>query len=69
LKNRLSDTEREQCLRNAILDRYKSIRQFALGVDVPYSSIMTGLAKSITGMSFDTVIKICRALGLNPFEV
>jgi len=61
--------EREQRLRNAILDRYKSIRQFALAVDVPYSSIMTGLANGITGMSFDTVIKICRALELNPFEV
>ncbi len=69
MKNRLSDTEREQRLRNAILNRYKSIRQFALGVDVPYSSIMTGLAKGIAGMSFDTVIKICRALELNPFEI
>jgi len=69
LKNRLSEMEREQRLRNEILDRYKSIRQFALAVDVPYSSIMTGLAKGITGMSFDTVIKICRALELNPYEI
>ncbi len=69
MKSRLSEMQREQRLRNEILDRYKSIRQFALTVDVPYSSIMTGLAKGITGMSFDTVIKICKALGLNPFEV
>ncbi len=69
MKSRPSETEREQRLRNAILDRYKSIRQFALTVDVPYSSIMTGLSNGITGMSFDTVIKICRALGLDPFEV
>ncbi|HOP12094.1 MAG TPA: helix-turn-helix transcriptional regulator [Oscillospiraceae bacterium] len=69
MKNRLSEMEREQRLRNEILDRYKSIRQFALAVDVPYSSIMTGLAKGITGMSFDTVIKICRALELNPYEI
>ena len=61
--------QREQRLRNEILDRYKSIRQFALTVDVPYSSIMTGLAKGITGMSFDTVIKICKVLGLSPFEI
>lgn len=69
MKNRLNKMERELRLRNAILDRYKSIRQFALAVDVPYSSIMTGLSKGITGMSFDTVIKICKALGLNPLEV
>ena len=69
MKSRLNEMEREQRLRNAILDRYKSIRQFALAVDVPYSSIMTGLAKGITGMSFDTVIKICKALGLNPLDI
>ncbi len=69
MKNRPSELQRELRLRNAILDRYKSIRQFALAVDVPYSSMMTGLSKGITGMSFDTVIKICRALGLNPFDI
>ncbi len=32
---------REQKLRNLILDRYKSLRQFALEADIPYSTLMT----------------------------
>lgn len=32
---------REQKLRNLILDRYTSLRQFAIEADIPYSALMT----------------------------
>ena len=56
-------------LRNLILDRYVSLRQFAKEVDIPYSTLMTLLARDIGGASFDIVIKICRKLEINPFEL
>ena len=60
---------REQKLRNIILDRCTSLRQFARKADIPYSSLTTLLTRGIGGAFFDTVIKICRALDLNPLEL
>ena len=60
---------REQILRNLILDKYVSLRQFAKEIDVPYSTLMTLLARDIGGASFDIVIKICKKLELDPFEL
>lgn len=60
---------REERLRNIILDRYISMRQFAMVADIPYSTLLTGLQNGITGMSFDTVIRICKVLGLNPLDL
>lgn len=60
---------REQWLRNLILDRYTSLRQFSKEADIPYSSLMTLLSRGIGGASFDTVIRICRALGIDPYQV
>ena len=60
---------REQKLRNLILDNYVSLRQFAIAADIPYSSLTTGLSRGIAGMQFDTVIKICKALNIEPMEL
>ena len=60
---------REQKLRNLILDNYVSLRQFAITADIPYSSLTTGLSRGIAGMQFDTVMKICRVLGIEPMEL
>lgn len=38
---------REQKLRNLILDRYTSLRQFAIEADIPYSTLMTLLSRDI----------------------
>ena len=51
---------REQKLRNLILDRYTSLRQFAIESDIPYSTLMTLLSRDIGGASFDVIIKIRR---------
>lgn len=56
-------------LRNLILDRYVSLRQFAKEVDIPYSTLMTLLARDIGGASFDIVIKICKKLEIDPLEL
>ncbi len=57
---------REQLLRNRILDRYTSLRQFAQAADIPYSTLMTILSRGVGGASFDAVMQICKALELEP---
>ena len=59
---------REQKLRNLILDRYTSLRQFAIEADITYSTLMTLLSRDIGGASFDVVIKICRKLEIHPLD-
>lgn len=57
---------REQKLRNLILDQYTSLRQFSIEADVPYSTLMTLLSRDIGGASFDVMIKICKKLKIDP---
>ena len=57
---------RELRLRNLILDKYPSLRQFSAEADIPYSTLMTLLSRDIGGASFDTVIKICKTLDVPP---
>ena len=57
---------REQYLRNLILDNYASLRQFALEADIPYSSLMTILSRGVGGASFDVVMQICTNLKIDP---
>lgn len=60
---------REQLLRNLILDRYQSLRRFAIEADIPYSTLMTLLSRDLGGASFDVVMKICKALEIDPMEL
>ena len=60
---------REQALRNLILDRYPSLRQFSKEADIPYSTLMTILSRGIGGASFDAVMRICGLLGLDPVSL
>ena len=57
---------REWMLRNLILDRYPSLRSFAVAADIPYSTLMTLLSRDVGSASFDVVIKICRTLQIDP---
>lgn len=59
---------REQKLRNLILDKYTSLRQFAREANIPYSTLMTLLSRDIGSASFDVVIKICKKLRIDPLE-
>lgn len=60
---------REQKLRNLILDRYTSLRRFAMEADIPYRSLMMLLSRGIGGASFDIVILICKKLDVDPFKI
>lgn len=60
---------REQKLRNLILDKYTSLRRFAIESDIPYSTLMTLLSRDIGGASFDVIIKICIKLEIDPLEI
>lgn len=60
---------RELHLRNLILDRYPSLRQFSIEADIPYSTLMNLLSRGIGGASFDVVLLICRQLGIDPRDL
>ena len=51
-------------VRTEIARQYKSLRQFAFAVNIPLSTINSALHNGIGGSSFDTVVQICRALGI-----
>ena len=55
-----------EILKKEIRRQYHSVRQFALEMGIPYTTLMTALERGIEGMSYDTVIKICVKLSLNP---
>ncbi len=59
---------REAKLRNLILDRYPSLRRFAIEADIPYSTLMTILSRDVGGAAFDVIIKMCRYLDVDPME-
>lgn len=61
--------DREQKLRNLILDRYASLRQFSMEVGIPYSTLMTLLSRGIGGASFDVIMQICNALQIDPSSI
>lgn len=61
--------DRETKLRNIILDKFISLRQFSVEADIPYSSLMTILSRGVGGASFDTVVQICKKLDIDPFEI
>ncbi|MBR2718617.1 MAG: hypothetical protein IKB78_04870 [Clostridia bacterium] len=60
---------REWALRKAILDRYPSLRQFALESNIPYSTLLTLLSRGVGGASFDLVVQICKHLNIDPREL
>ena len=61
-------TTKAELLKNAILAQYKSVRQFANGMGIPYSTLVTALERGIDGMAYSTVIRMCSELSLNPVD-
>ena len=51
-------------VRDEISRQYRSVRQFAFAVDIPLSTINSALHNGIGGSSFDTVMRICKILGI-----
>ncbi len=57
-----------EILKKEILNKYRSVRQFALEMNIPYSTLVTALERGIDGMAYGTVIRICDKLKLNPVD-
>ena len=51
-------------VRDEITRQYRSVRQFAFAVDIPLSTINSALHNGVGGSSFDTVMRICKILGI-----
>ena len=57
-----------EILKAEILKQYKSVRQFAIDMEIPYSTLVTALDRGIEGMAYGTVIRICDKLSLKPVD-
>lgn len=55
----------ETKLKDLILSRYKSLREFTIVVDIPYTTLDSILKRGIGNSSVNNVIKICNALNLS----
>lgn len=62
----MTNIAKARVLKKEILSQYKSVRQFAMEMDIPYSTLVTALDRGIEGMAYGTVIRICDKLNLNP---
>jgi hypothetical protein len=71
LKNRIKEVmqmTKAEILKREILAQYKSVRQFAIDMSIPYSTLVTALDRGIEGMAYGTVIRMCDKLNLNPVD-
>lgn len=57
-----------EILKSEILKQDKSVRQFAIEMEIPYSTLVTALDRGIEGMAYGTVIRMCDKLNLNPVD-
>lgn len=55
----------EEKLKDLILSRYKSVREFVIKIDMPYTTIASIFNRGIDNSSVSNIIKICKALGIS----
>ena len=55
----------EDKLKDLILKRYHSIREFAITFDIPYSTIDSIFRRGVGNSSVSNIIKICKALSIS----
>ena len=56
-------------LREAIVNKYESIRKFSKVTEITYSTIASILKMGVDGTSFQTVMKICEYLDLDAYKL
>lgn len=59
----------EEKLKDLILLRYKSIREFSILIDMPYTTIDSIFRRGVGNSSVSNIIKICKALGISADEL
>lgn len=52
----------EEKLKDLILSKYKSVREFTITVDIPYTTLDSIFKRGIGNSSVSTILKICNAL-------
>ena len=57
---------REEFLRTIIEDRYGSLRAFTKNIGMPYTTLVSILKRGIGNTSVDSILKICKHLGIPP---
>lgn len=55
-------------IKSEIKAQYRSVRKFSIAVGIPQSTIVSALHNGVGGTSYNTVLKICRKLGINCYE-
>lgn len=55
----------EEKLKDLILRRYHSIREFTISIDIPYTTMDSIFRRGIGNSSVTNIIKICKALGIS----
>ncbi len=55
----------EDVLKDLILSKYKSIRDFTTQANMPYTTVDSVLKRGVLKSNVDTVIKICQFLGIS----
>lgn len=55
----------EEKLKELILKRYNSIREFTIAIDMPYTTMDSIFRRGIGNSSVSNIIKICKALGIS----
>ena len=55
----------EEKLKDLILRRYHSIREFTIEIEIPYTTMDSIFRRGIGNSSVSNVIKICKALGIS----
>ena len=56
----------EENLKSYIIERYGSVRAFALKYEIPYTTVVTILQRGINNSSLTSIKKICNALSISP---
>ena len=59
----------EEKLREIILTRYGSVREFSIKYDIPYSTLSSVFRRGIANAGISTIIKICDALHISADEL
>ena len=56
----------EEILKSHIIERYGSVRAFAIKHEIPYTTVVTILQRGINNSSLTSIKKICDALKISP---
>lgn len=59
----------EEELKALVLSSYKSLREFCIVLDMPYSTLSSIFSRGVENATIGNIIKICNALGISVDEL